>query len=74
VPDIADTEHCTPSPFTTYGQKGAGEAGYMGAPAAVSGAINDALAAAGGRLVHSLPVKPADIWAALREPASGGHR
>jgi 2-furoyl-CoA dehydrogenase large subunit len=74
VPDIADTEHCTPSPFTTYGQKGAGEAGYMGAPAAVSGAVNDALAAAGGRLVHSLPVKPADIWSALREPASGGDR
>ena len=44
VPEISDGEHCTPSPFTTLGQKGAGEAGYMGAPAAVAGAVNDALA------------------------------
>lgn len=73
VPHIEETEHCTPSPFTTYGQKGAGEGGYMGAPAAVSGAVNDALAAAGAPPVRALPITPSDIWSALAQ-APGGHR
>jgi 2-furoyl-CoA dehydrogenase large subunit len=67
VPDIVDTEHCTPSPYTTLGQKGAGEAGYMGAPAAVASAVNDALAGAGAPPVLSLPIKPSDVWAALAD-------
>jgi CO/xanthine dehydrogenase Mo-binding subunit len=66
VPHIIDAEHCTPSPFTTLGQKGAGEAGYMGAPAAVASAVNDALAAHGAGPLLSLPIKPADVWRALR--------
>lgn len=66
VPHIVDVEHCTPSPYTSHGQKGAGEAGYMGAPAAVAGAVNDALTAVGAAPVHSLPIKPSDIWSALR--------
>lgn len=65
VPRIDDVEYCTPSPYTTFGQKGAGEAGYMGAPAAVAGAVNDALTARGAAPVHSLPIKPSDVWAAL---------
>lgn len=72
VPVIADVEHCTPSPYTTLGQKGAGEAGYMGAPAAVASAVNDALTAAGAPAVHSLPIKPSDVWTALKQP--GGSR
>jgi 2-furoyl-CoA dehydrogenase large subunit len=67
VPDIVDVEHCTPSPYTTHGQKGVGEAGYMGAPAAVAGAVNDALTGCGARAIHSLPIKPSDIWSALQE-------
>ena len=43
VPLIRDTEHCTPSPLTSHGQKGSGEGGYLGAPAAVASAVNDAL-------------------------------
>ncbi len=43
VPDIKLAEHCTPSPLTSHGQKGVGEGGYLGAPAAVASAINDAL-------------------------------
>jgi CO/xanthine dehydrogenase Mo-binding subunit len=65
VPHIEIEEHCTPSPLTTFGQKGAGEGGYMGAPAAVAGAVNDALAPLGAR-IDSLPMAPADIWAAVR--------
>jgi 2-furoyl-CoA dehydrogenase large subunit len=44
VPDIEIVDHCTPSPLTTFGQKGSGEAGYLGAPATVASAVNDALA------------------------------
>src|SRR6185503_16108344 len=36
VPEITIVDHCTPSPLTTFGQKGSGEAGYLGAPAAVA--------------------------------------
>jgi 2-furoyl-CoA dehydrogenase large subunit len=75
VPAIVDGEHCTPSPFTTLGQKGAGEAGYMGAPAAVASAVNDALAGCGAGPVLSLPIKPADVWQAISgaaAPGSGG--
>jgi 2-furoyl-CoA dehydrogenase large subunit len=43
VPDVAIVDHCTPSPLTAFGQKGSGEAGYLGAPAAISCAVNDAL-------------------------------
>ncbi|MQA82054.1 MAG: molybdopterin-dependent oxidoreductase [Streptosporangiales bacterium] len=67
IPDIVDTEHCTPSPYTSFGQKGAGEAGYMGAPAAVASAVNDALAAVGVQPIASLPIKPSDVWHALRD-------
>ena len=67
VPAIADTEHCTPSPYTTLGQKGAGEAGYMGAPAAVASAVNDALAPTGAPVIASLPIKPSDVWEAHAE-------
>ena len=66
VPQIVDAEHCTPSPFTSHGQKGVGEAGYMGAPAAVASAVNDALTAVGAPPVLSLPMKPSDIWSATR--------
>ncbi|SEB59023.1 xanthine dehydrogenase family protein molybdopterin-binding subunit [Streptomyces melanosporofaciens] len=72
VPVIVDTEHCTPSPYTTLGQKGAGEAGYMGAPAAVASAVNDALTGGGASSIHSLPIKPSDVWATLKQP--GGTR
>ena len=43
VPQVEIVHHCTPSPLTVFGQKGSGESGYLGAPAAVSSAVNDAL-------------------------------
>jgi len=60
VPDIAIVDHCTPSPHTVFGQKGSGEAGYLGAPAAVASAVNDALAPLGLH-VAELPMTPAAI-------------
>jgi CO/xanthine dehydrogenase Mo-binding subunit len=65
IPHIEIEDHCTPSPRTSLGQKGAGEGGYMGAPAAVASAVNDALAPLGAS-IHSLPMGPSDIWVALR--------
>jgi len=65
VPQVQTTEHCTPSPLTSRGQKGVGEAGYMGAPAAVASAVNDALAPAGVAIRH-VPIGPSDVWTALR--------
>jgi len=65
VPPLAIVDHCTPSPLTEFGQKGSGEAGYLGAPAAVANAINDALAPRGASL-DTLPMTPEAIWKALR--------
>ncbi len=60
VPDIEIVDHCTPSPLTTFGQKGSGEAGYLGAPAAIASAVNDALAPLGLQIA-TLPMSMAAI-------------
>src|SRR6267378_4251122 len=61
VPGLAIVDHCTPSPLTTFGQKGSGEAGYLGAPAAIANAVNDALAPLGAA-IDSLPMSHLSIW------------
>ena len=43
VPPVEIVHHVTPSPHTVLGQKGSGESGYLGAPAAIASAVNDAL-------------------------------
>jgi 3-oxo-Delta1-steroid hydratase/dehydrogenase large subunit len=58
VPDVAIVDHCTPSPLTVFGQKGSGEAGYLGAPAGIACAVNDALAPL-GLTIAELPMTPA---------------
>jgi 2-furoyl-CoA dehydrogenase large subunit len=57
VPNVEIVDHCTPSPLTAFGQKGSGEAGYLGAPAAISCAVNDALAPLGLKIAE-LPMTP----------------
>ncbi len=47
VPKVEIVHHCTPSPVSVFGQKGSGESGYLGSPAAISSAINDAVAPLG---------------------------
>ena len=64
VPEIRLTEHCTPSPLTSHGQKGVGEGGYLGAPAAMASAVNDALAPY-GKAIDTLPMRIRDIWECL---------
>jgi 2-furoyl-CoA dehydrogenase large subunit len=56
IPMVKVADHCTPSPLTSHGQKGAGESGYPGSPAAVASAVNDALAPL-GRRVDALPIR-----------------
>ena len=60
VPPVEIVDHVTPSPHTVLGQKGSGESGYLGAPAAVASAINDALQPL-GIAVNSLPIKIAQL-------------
>jgi CO/xanthine dehydrogenase Mo-binding subunit len=69
IPQIDIVHHETPSPHTVFGQKGSGESGYLGAPAAVASGVNDALRPL-GITVNSLPMKAArlgDLIAAARE-------
>ncbi|TMH72625.1 MAG: xanthine dehydrogenase family protein molybdopterin-binding subunit, partial [Betaproteobacteria bacterium] len=66
VPGLAIVDHCTPSPLTTFGQKGSGEAGYLGAPAAIANAINDALDPLGAS-IDTLPMSHLAIWKVISE-------
>ncbi len=68
VPPVEIVHHSTPSPHTVFGQKGSGESGYLGAPAAIASAVNDAVKPL-GIVVNSLPIKVAalgDMIAAAR--------
>jgi CO/xanthine dehydrogenase Mo-binding subunit len=56
VPAVEIIQHVTPSPNTVLGQKGSGESGYLGAPAAVANAVNDALKPLGVS-INTLPLK-----------------
>jgi len=55
----------TPTPVNPLGAKGAGEAGSVGAPAAIVNAVVDALAPFGIRSLD-MPLRPERVWAALR--------
>ena len=54
----------TPSPYTTFGQKGIGEGGAIGPPAAIANAVNDALRVFSAE-VTELPITPKKIWTAI---------
>lgn len=64
VPDIEVYHHETPSPFTEYGIKGAGEGGRLVAPTALASAIEDALSPFGVK-VSELPMTPERVLAAI---------
>jgi 3-oxo-Delta1-steroid hydratase/dehydrogenase large subunit len=68
VPAVDIIDHETPSPHTVLGQKGSGESGYLGAPAAIANAVNDALRPLGVS-INTLPLKVSklgDLIAAAR--------
>jgi 2-furoyl-CoA dehydrogenase large subunit len=58
APAIEVAHLATPSPFTTLGAKGLGEASSMTAPAVVANAVSDALAPLGVR-INELPMASA---------------
>ncbi|NKB19472.1 MAG: molybdopterin-dependent oxidoreductase [Alphaproteobacteria bacterium] len=64
IPHVEMIKHYTPSPLTTFGQKGSGESGYLGAPAAIASAVNDALAPL-GKSIETLPMRVRDIEALI---------
>ena len=66
VPAAAIDHMETPSPITRFGQKGIGEGGAIGPPAAIANAINDALAGLGAEL-DVLPMTPTRVLAQLAQ-------
>jgi aerobic carbon-monoxide dehydrogenase large subunit len=66
VPDVRIVHMATPSPYTTFGQKGIGEGGAIGPPAAIANAVNDALRPLGVE-IGELPITPRRLLAALAE-------
>jgi carbon-monoxide dehydrogenase large subunit len=60
----------TPSPVSTHGVKGVGEAGTISAPAAVVGAVADALSPFGVKIDHA-PVTPVYLRRLLRGKEAG---
>lgn len=54
----------TPSTYNPMGMKGCGEAGTVGALAAISNAVADAMASHGAALID-MPFTPAKVWHAL---------
>ncbi|MEU0465304.1 xanthine dehydrogenase family protein molybdopterin-binding subunit [Amycolatopsis sp. NPDC006131] len=69
LPDFPVGHQQTPSPFTVFGAKGAGESGVGASMAAVTNAVNDALAPLRVR-VHDLPLTPPTVLAAIERSAS----
>ena len=65
VPAIRIEHMETPAPYTAFGQKGIGESGAIGSPAAIANAVNDALRPLGAE-VSQLPITPRVILEALR--------
>ncbi len=66
VPAVEIVDHETPSPHTVLGQKGSGEAGYLGAPAAIANAVNDALRPLGVSM-NTLPLRVSKLGDLIAE-------
>jgi carbon-monoxide dehydrogenase large subunit len=70
VPDVRIDHMETLSPWTTFGQKGIGESGAIGPPAAIVNGINDALKGLGAELLE-LPASPSRVFAAIQAGRAG---
>lgn len=66
TPHIEVEHHPIPDPFTTLGQKAAGEGAAIPSPAAIASAVEDALAHLGVR-VRDLPLAPERVWQLIRD-------
>ena len=70
IPAVRIEHMETPSPYTRFGQKGIGEGGAIGPPAAIANAINDALAELGVE-VDSTPVTMKKVLAKIMAAGVG---
>ena len=70
VPEIEVYHHETPSPFTEYGVKGAGEGGRMVAPPALASAVENALEPFGVE-VREVPMTPERVRSWIRAAEKG---
>ncbi len=70
VPTIRIAHMETPSPYTEFGQKGIGESGAIGSPAAIASAVNDALRPLGAE-IYELPITPRAVIEALAAASRG---
>jgi 2-furoyl-CoA dehydrogenase large subunit len=61
TPHVEVEHYPIPDPYTTLGQKAAGEGAAIPSPAAIAGAIEDALSAFGVKVRH-LPLSPEKVW------------
>ncbi|MBV9862145.1 MAG: hypothetical protein JO267_08340, partial [Alphaproteobacteria bacterium] len=66
LPAFALSTHTTPCTHNPLGVKGCGEAGAIGAPAAIANAIVDALKPLGVRHVE-MPATPERLWRTIRQ-------
>lgn len=73
IPAFTNLHMDTPAPHMPGGMKGMGEAGTIGAPAAVANAVDDALADL-GVTVTTLPVTPSRLLALIDEATEGSDR
>ncbi|MEM8801515.1 MAG: xanthine dehydrogenase family protein molybdopterin-binding subunit [Pseudomonadota bacterium] len=67
LPMFGFATESTPSTYNPMGMKGCGEAGTVGALAAISNAVADAFADRGARPID-MPFTPAKVWHALNQP------
>lgn len=69
VPNIRMDHFETPSPHTEFGAKGMGEGGAIAPPAAIFGAVNDALRRVGATELARTPLTPRRVLEALEQKA-----
>ncbi len=70
VPFFDVDSHEVPTAVNLLGAKGVGEAGTVGALAALLNAVNDALAPLGVRHLD-MPATPERVWRAVRDAKAG---
>jgi len=61
TPRVEVIHRPSPSPYTTLGQKAAGEGAAIPSPAAIASAVEDALTPLGVK-VNDLPLTPEAVW------------
>ena len=66
TPHIEIEHYPVPDPFTTFGQKAAGEGAAIPSPAAIASAVEDALSPLGVK-VRQLPLSPERVWKLVRD-------